>query len=146
MAFANIRNSPAVLLVPLDRLLTNPLAPLRPTLIPALRFAISHPALLSDATILSVSATVGQALIYFCIKDYGALALSTIMTTRQFLSIFFSALIFMHSINGTQWFSFFLVFGALYFRAYAAIDRAAGRAEGEEVKLLSAEEGKVGEQ
>jgi hypothetical protein len=66
------------------------------------------------------------------------------MVTRQFLSIFFSAVIFLHPITPLQWFvlacgksfggvnspkilsrrlAFCLVFAALYFRAFAASER-----------------------
>ncbi|KAI9019140.1 UAA transporter [Hyaloraphidium curvatum] len=107
-----------LLLFPIDTLLTTGTLE-HNKLGPAVAFAARHPALLADALVLSFAATAGQALIYFCIRTYGALVLSTILTTRQIISILLSALIFAHPITPAQWLAFAAVFGALYFRAFA---------------------------
>jgi hypothetical protein len=65
-----------LLLFPLDVLITTGKLEFN-HLGPALSFSLRHPALIGEALILSVAATTGQALIYFCIKEYGALVLST---------------------------------------------------------------------
>jgi hypothetical protein len=70
-----------VLLFPIDRLITKGEFEFN-HLTPALSFAARYPALLFDALVLSVASTGGQSLIYHCIKEYGALVYSTIMTTR----------------------------------------------------------------
>ncbi|KAJ1492105.1 UAA transporter, partial [Baffinella frigidus] len=48
---------------------------------------------------LSLSAALAQIFILITIRDYGALLFATVMTTRQFLSILLSCLIFMHPLS-----------------------------------------------
>jgi adenosine 3'-phospho 5'-phosphosulfate transporter B2 len=45
----------------------------------------------------------GSLFISFTIKSFGALVFATIMTTRQFLSILLSALVFRNPLSGGQW-------------------------------------------
>lgn len=85
-------------------------------LLPALQFAINHPQLLSDALLLSLCSSLGQLIIYQTIKEFGALLYSTVMTTRQFVGILLSALVFGHALSGAQWIGAVLVFMALYWR------------------------------
>eukprot|EP01025_Chloroclados_australasicus_P028007 TRINITY_DN2771_c0_g2_i1.p1 TRINITY_DN2771_c0_g2~~TRINITY_DN2771_c0_g2_i1.p1 ORF type:complete len:417 (+),score=26.41 TRINITY_DN2771_c0_g2_i1:86-1252(+) len=61
------------------------------------------------ATAISV-----QFFINYTIKKYGAFVFATIMTTRQFLSIFLSVFLFGHRVSTFQWLGTFVVFGALY--------------------------------
>lgn len=67
---------------------------------------------------LSLAATVGQLFIYHTIKSFGALLFATVMTTRQFLSILLSCIIFIHPLSLGQWAGTVMVFGALYFKAF----------------------------
>lgn len=84
---------------------------------PAFSFAFRHPELLADSILLSLCSSLGQMVIYYTIKEFGALLYSTIMTTRQFLGLFLSALVFAHPISTKQWIGSFLVFVALYWKA-----------------------------
>lgn len=55
------------------------------TLMAALEFVGRHPECLMDMTLLSVCATLGQLIILYTIREFGALLFATIMTTRQFM-------------------------------------------------------------
>mmetsp|Transcript_13511 Transcript_13511/g.32833 ORF Transcript_13511/g.32833 Transcript_13511/m.32833 type:complete len:371 (+) Transcript_13511:24-1136(+) len=70
---------------------------------------------------LSLSAALAQIFILITIRDYGALLFATVMTTRQFLSILLSCLIFMHPLSLGQWAGTSLVFGALYFKTFSSM-------------------------
>lgn len=83
----------------------------------AIAFCSTYPSLLADSTLLSVCATLGQMVIYYMIKEFGALIFSTVMVTRQVVSIILSTIIYLHPLSAWQWFSAALVFGALYYKA-----------------------------
>jgi len=83
----------------------------------AIAFSTRHPQLLFDSTLLSICATLGQMVIYYMIKEFGALIFSTVMVTRQVVSIILSCIIYLHPLTLPQWFSAALVFGTLYYKA-----------------------------
>jgi len=87
------------------------------TLFMALDFSLTYPSLLSDSIWLSVCSTFGQMLIYYTIKEFGALFFSTVMVTRQVFSIILSCIIYFHPLSIGQWLGFLLVFGTLYYKA-----------------------------
>jgi len=86
-------------------------------LFPAIAFAGAHPDFFMQACGLSMCAVMGQMTIYYTIKTFGALLYSTIMTTRQVISIILSSVLFLHNLSVSQWISAFVVFGALYYKA-----------------------------
>lgn len=83
----------------------------------SLAFVSRHPDALVSVLTLSAAATVGQLFISHTIKTYGALVFATVMTTRQFISILLSCLLFAHPLSGGQWLGTAAVFGALYYKA-----------------------------
>ncbi|CAL6330732.1 unnamed protein product [Bathycoccus prasinos] len=85
----------------------------------ALAFVGRHPAVLKDICTLSVAAMLGQLSILYTIRAFGALLFATIMTTRQFLSILLSCLIFTHPLTFEQWLGTGMVFGSLYYQAHS---------------------------
>ena len=82
----------------------------------SISFVLRHPDALSSMLILSGAATIGQLFISHTIKTYGALLFATVMTTRQFLSILLSCILFAHPLSGGQWGGTVMVFGALYYK------------------------------
>eukprot|EP01100_Stratorugosa_tubuloviscum_P012305 TRINITY_DN57_c0_g2_i2.p1 TRINITY_DN57_c0_g2~~TRINITY_DN57_c0_g2_i2.p1 ORF type:complete len:358 (-),score=132.58 TRINITY_DN57_c0_g2_i2:211-1284(-) len=85
-------------------------------LLPSFSFAIEYPAFMFNSLALSFCATAGQLVIYYSIKEFGALFFSTVMTTRQVVSILLSCIIYLHPLTIWQWLSALLVFGALYYQ------------------------------
>ena len=79
----------------------------------ALSFVSRHPICLQYIMALSVASTIGQVFISYTIRCYGALLFATVMTTRQFLSILLSSLLFLHPLTQGQWVAVVLVFSAL---------------------------------
>lgn len=88
------------------------------TLGDALAFVSRHPDCLQDIIWLSLSATLGQLIILYTIKEFGALLFATVMTTRQLLSILLSCIIFPKPLSPTQWAGAFSVFAALYYQSF----------------------------
>lgn len=86
-------------------------------------FISKYPAFLKDMVGLSVSAVSGQFAITYTIKEFGALLYATIMTVRQFLSVFISNVVFMHGMNLKQWIGATIVFSALFYKSYAKANR-----------------------
>jgi len=82
----------------------------------ALAFSLKYPEFNIASLSLSVCATAGQLVIYYSIKEFGALFFSTVMTTRQVISILLSCVIYLHPLTVSQWLSALLVFGALYYK------------------------------
>jgi hypothetical protein len=74
-------------------------------------FIQRHPEALASIMALSGAATVGQLFISHTIKTFGALLFATVMTTRQFISILLSCVLFAHPLSGGQWAGTVMVFG-----------------------------------
>ena len=84
----------------------------------AVAFIENHPESLTDVLVLSAASTCGQLCILYTIREFGALLFATIMTTRQFLSILLSCVIFMHPLTALQWVGTIMVFASLYYQAF----------------------------
>lgn len=89
---------------------------------PALSFVMRHPQAMTSMITLSVAATIGQLYISHTIKTYGALLFATVMTTRQFLSILLSCILFAHPLSAWQWVGTGTVFGSLYYKTFSKKD------------------------
>lgn len=85
----------------------------------ALAFIARHPECLQNVIALSGAATIGALFISYTIKTFGALIFATIMTTRQFLSILLSCILFAHPLSLGQWAGSIMVFGSLYYQSYS---------------------------
>lgn len=85
----------------------------------SIAFLFRYPQIFGDMTILSFSAVSGQIAIGYTIKTFGALLYATIMTIRQFLSVFISNIVFRHGMSFMQWVGACVVFGALFYKSWA---------------------------
>ena len=73
-------------------------------------FLRAHPALVPQLVLFGIVSAFGQMAIFHCVTTFGALALSIITSTRKFLTILASVVIFGHKLNGMQWASVGVVF------------------------------------
>ena len=92
----------------------------------AISFVMRHPDALGSILTLSTAATVGQLFISHTIKTYGALIFATVMTTRQFISILLSCILFAHPLSLGQWGGTVVVFGALYYKTLSKKTESSG--------------------
>lgn len=81
-------------------------------------FMWRHPDCLSDILLLSMVATASQFFISYTIHSFGALIFSTIMTTRQLISILLSCIWFAHPLSLQQIMGGVVVFCSLYFKSF----------------------------
>jgi len=93
----------------------------------AFNFIERHPGVMADVVVLSTAAMLGQLCILYTIREFGALLFATIMTTRQFISILLSCIIFMHPLTLPQWGGTCMVFGALYYNSFLKAARKASK-------------------
>lgn len=91
----------------------------------AIDFVTRHPEAFWSIMTLSFAATIGALFISYTIKTFGALVFATIMTTRQFLSILLSCVLFVHPLSGGQWVGTLIVFGTLYYQGFAKKEKHA---------------------
>ncbi|CAL5223690.1 g6242 [Coccomyxa viridis] len=85
----------------------------------AVSFLLRYPEALVSISVLSLSATAGQLFILHTIKTFGALIFAAVMTTRQFLSILVSSVLFNNRLSEGQWLGTAVVFVALYFKTFS---------------------------
>jgi len=86
--------------------------------LPAVDFTFRHPDFMFHTLILSITSATGQIFIFHTISTYGALVFTIIMTTRQVVSIFLSAMIFGHKFSSQGWLGVAVVAGALFAKVY----------------------------
>jgi len=83
---------------------------------PALDFVIRHSEIHMHFFLFSVCSTIGQLLIFYTIKNFGAVVFTIIMTTRVLLSIALSCYIYGHNVTDVGFFGLVLVMAAICYR------------------------------
>jgi adenosine 3'-phospho 5'-phosphosulfate transporter B2 len=85
-------------------------------LYPALKFVTSHSEIHLHFFLFSICSTIGQLGIYYCIKNFGAVLFTFIMTCRILLSIALSCVLYGHEVSATGFFGLMLVMAAVIYR------------------------------
>jgi len=83
---------------------------------PAIDFVLKHTEIHLHFFLFSICSTVGQLLIFYTIKNFGAVVFTIIMTTRVLLSIAISCYMYGHKVTSTGFFGLVLVMFAVCFR------------------------------
>merc|ERR1719331_2023855 len=91
-------------------------------LIYCFNFMGDHGAFVGNVTLLSLAAAAGQYFIYSQVKEYGALVFAATMNVRQVCSIIMSYITYDHSITLLQVLGLSIVFGALFYKSYVALN------------------------
>mmetsp|Transcript_5777 Transcript_5777/g.17177 ORF Transcript_5777/g.17177 Transcript_5777/m.17177 type:complete len:623 (+) Transcript_5777:277-2145(+) len=84
-------------------------------LTPALEFVYAHSEIHLHFFMFSICSTIGQLLIFYTIKNFGAVVFTLIMTTRILLSIALSCLMYGHQITGVGFLGLMLVLSAVLY-------------------------------
>jgi len=79
-------------------------------------FLLVNPHALVYNIITAITSATGQLFIFYTIKEFGPIAFTIIMTTRQMFSISISSLLFHHHIGMTSMLGATLVFGILFYQ------------------------------
>lgn len=96
----------------------------------ALDFVVRHPAVLSDIMLFSLVSAVGQNFIFYTVRNFNALIVTTITTTRKMFTVLLSIFVYEHVMVLRQWVGLVLVFIAIAWEA-AAKQRAKNAAQSE---------------
>ena len=88
-------------------------------LIYSISFARTFPDFATHVIIMSICSAVGQVFLFYTIGEFGPLVFTTVMVTRQMMSILLSCMIYGHTLGGQAVLGAVVVFGTLFFQAYA---------------------------
>jgi len=80
----------------------------------AIDFTFRYPSSYIAAFSLSLAACAGQLVIYYIIKNFGALVFATAMVFRHIVAILLSCLLFFHPLTLYQWLAGGIVIGVYY--------------------------------
>eukprot|EP01105_Mastigella_eilhardi_P019570 TRINITY_DN4617_c0_g1_i1.p1 TRINITY_DN4617_c0_g1~~TRINITY_DN4617_c0_g1_i1.p1 ORF type:complete len:333 (-),score=84.65 TRINITY_DN4617_c0_g1_i1:62-1060(-) len=69
----------------------------------AVQFCVRYPSVVPLLALFSLASACGQACIYAMITRFGVLTVTTVTTTRKFLTVLLSVLWFQHPLSPTQW-------------------------------------------
>jgi len=83
---------------------------------PAVKFVLSHPEIQIHFFLFSVCSTIGQLVIFYTIKNFGAVVFTIIMTLRVLASIALSCILYGHEVSSTSFLGLCLVMGAVFYR------------------------------
>ena len=85
----------------------------------AVSFVTKYPAIISDIMLFSVVSALGQNFIFYTVRNFNALIVTTITTTRKMFTVLLSIFIYNHTIILRQWIGLVLVFIAIAWEAIA---------------------------
>ena len=85
----------------------------------ALGFVGRCPTALRDIMLFSTVSAVGQNFIFYTVRNFGALMVSAITTTRKLFTVLLSIILFNHSLIGRQWVGLAFVFGSILWEVLA---------------------------
>jgi len=81
-----------------------------------LEFLTRNPLALYYNIVTAITSASGQLCIFYTIKEFGPIAFTIIMTTRQMFSITISAIVFGHQISGRALIGAIIVFSVLFYQ------------------------------
>eukprot|EP00171_Calliarthron_tuberculosum_P018073 IDg18073t1 len=94
----------------------------------AVRFVARYPAVLANVMLFSTVSALGQNFIFYTVRHFSALAVTTITTTRKMFTVLLSIVIFKHQVVPRQWAGLVLVFTAIAWEAVAKSKKKAAAA------------------
>lgn len=77
-----------------------------------------NPSLLWALVLFSLCSAFGQVFVFWTIREFNALTLTTITTTRKFFTILVSVVVHGNALAGKQWFAVATVFAGLFLEAF----------------------------
>lgn len=91
----------------------------------------SHPNLWQTLILFALTSAVGQLFIFYCIREFDSLVLSTITTTRKFFTIVLSIVVYPdNKLNANQWLSVAVVFVGLVIDTFSGGKKDHGSSNG----------------
>lgn len=78
------------------------------------KFVGRHPYVLSNIALLSLAGAIGQHFIYIMVAGFGPLPVSIVTTTRKFVTVLASVILFGNTLLPRQWIATVIVFAGLF--------------------------------
>lgn len=94
----------------------------------AIAFIVRYPSTLADMMAFSVVSALGQNFIFYTVRNFNALIVTTITTTRKMFTVLLSIFLYNHAMVSRQWFGLLLVFVAITWEAVAKQKAKAAKA------------------
>lgn len=85
----------------------------------ALSFVLKYPLVMIDVMSFSIVSALGQNFIFYTVRHFNALVVTTITTTRKMFTVLFSIFWFNHAMVPRQWIGLLFVFAAITWEAAA---------------------------
>lgn len=85
----------------------------------ALQFVARFPAVMGDIMLFSLVSALGQNFIFYTVRNFNALIVTTITTTRKMFTVLLSIFVYNHAMAPRQWVGLVLVFVAIGWEAAA---------------------------
>lgn len=83
---------------------------------PAMDFVLRHQEIHMHFFLFSICSTIGQLIIFYTIKNFGAVVFALIMTVRVLTSIAVSCMLYDHKVTGNGFLGICIVVGAVLYR------------------------------
>lgn len=83
----------------------------------ALHFVTTYPSVMSDIMLFSIVSAIGQNFIFYTVRHFNALIVTTITTTRKMFTVLLSIFVYNHAMVWRQWLGLVLVFMAIAWEA-----------------------------
>eukprot|EP00177_Eucheuma_denticulatum_P003451 GFKZ01006239.1.p1 GENE.GFKZ01006239.1~~GFKZ01006239.1.p1 ORF type:complete len:405 (-),score=48.02 GFKZ01006239.1:623-1702(-) len=99
-------------------------------------FVVRFPSVLKDILLFSLVSALGQNFIFYTVRNFSALIVTTITTTRKMFTVLLSIFVYKHPMVQRQWLGLVLVFAAIAWEAVAKQQekRMKAQKDGEEGK------------
>ena len=85
----------------------------------ALQFVIKYPSVMNDIMLFSLVSAIGQNFIFYTVRNFNALVVTTITTTRKMFTVLLSIFYYNHAMSQRRWTGLALVFTAITWEAVA---------------------------
>ena len=83
-----------------------------------MEYLSTHPTLVKSILLFSLTSAIGQLFIFYTIRSFDSLVMTTITTTRKFFTIVLSVFWYGHQLNMGQWGAVGIVFFGLILDSY----------------------------
>lgn len=108
----------------------------------ATAFIVRYPSTMMDIMAFALVSAVGQNFIFYTVRNFNALIVTTITTTRKMFTVLLSIFLYKHAMVPRQWFGLALVFAAITWEAIAKQRAKAAKAVKDTASVSTATETK----
>jgi len=108
-----------------------------------IKYVIENPLVIKDLALLAFLGTCGQVFIFYTIANFSPLILSIVTTTRKFVTVLISIVMYNHHVNLYQWLAIGLVFIGVFVEMLSGGKKHGGKATDNKAAPVQTTEAKV---